>query len=128
MSQEVFDENRQQITTEVNTILAAKGKTRRRFRIIAIYEKATGDLVAEVFRTSLGPVVVSLAADAKSFVPNFEEVVGFRQDRTQRDIEPLTGDPRQPFFFSARERKHHFLWATHILDRFSPGDLLTFSS
>ena len=46
-------------------ILAAKGSTRRRFRIVAVYERDTGDLLAEAVHTGVGPVVVIHYADSR---------------------------------------------------------------
>ena len=54
MDQDTFE----RISGEVNTILAVKGITRQRFQISALYEEGSGELLAEVLRTTAGPVLV----------------------------------------------------------------------
>lgn len=56
---ETFEAQWSTIATEVRTILAAKGPTLRRFRIMAVYERSTDELVGQILRTTLGPVVVA---------------------------------------------------------------------
>lgn len=131
MSQEDYDANAELVATEVNAILGAKGKSRRRFRVTALYERASGDLVAEVLRTSLGPVVVSYGGDMNSVVPGpynpDQQLRGFRRDRGQRKIEPLTDDPKQVFILMGSSESH-FLFGVHIHARWHPGDALVFGA
>jgi hypothetical protein len=119
MSWDVFDKNRQTIARCVTKILAAKGDARRNFQFRTVYERKKpgepGELLAEVFRTALGPVVVMVDAEHGS---EAEHVAG-----TGRDTAPLTGDPRQRFLMKARSRSY-VVTAEHLLRRFYPDDML----
>jgi hypothetical protein len=117
MSHEVFDRNRSTVFTEIQIILAAKGKSRRRFRLMAVYEKKTGEMLAEVFRTSLGPAVVMTAADHGGVS---QHVAGIR-----RDIAPLTGEPNQQFVMKCRSRMYA-LNGAHFNNRSYPSGELVF--
>jgi hypothetical protein len=65
LSQEDFDRHWPAIAAEVRMMLAAKGRTRRRFRTVAVYERGTGDLLDEAVHTSVGPVVVLHYANSR---------------------------------------------------------------
>jgi hypothetical protein len=144
MSQDVFDQNWSTIAVEVNTILAAKGKTRKRFRIVAVYEKSSGELLAEVLRTSFGPVVVyragamghgSIRRDPGAELPSY--IIGTRQGRgaLKFDVQPFTGYANQYFMMTTRcpvpglegAKFHHVaISAQDIVTRNSVGGLFVF--
>ncbi|MDC8980513.1 hypothetical protein PR370_01870 [Mycobacterium marinum] len=110
MRQDVFDENWPTIATEVKTILATKGKTRKRFRIVAVYETINNELLIEVFRTSLGPVVAYRAGWNSGRWSWRQQgdlraaIMGVRQGRgdSKYDVQPLTGHPQQFFWVTSR--------------------------
>jgi hypothetical protein len=56
MSPETFDRNREEIRAAVLALIG-NPKSRRRFRLAALYEKSSGELLAELFTTVHGPVV-----------------------------------------------------------------------
>ncbi len=86
MSQQTFEENAVAIIAGVDALLV-KPKSRTRFRLAALYERDTGELLAEVFRTNYGPVVLVHNA------PTVDAIRG-------RAILPLNADQR--FGFAAR--------------------------
>jgi hypothetical protein len=119
MSREAFDANRADIDTQISTILATQGKTRRRFRLRAIYERRSSELVAELFATTHGPVLVMLDAEyggASRHVANDIRARG-------RDIAPLTGDPAQQFLVRARSRSY-LVTGAHLAGGTYPDNLL----
>jgi hypothetical protein len=120
MSWDVFNDNQPAITADVWTILAAKGKNRRRFRLDAVYEKATSVLVAEVLQTTCGPVVVMTDAEHGGASEHMDDI-----RRRGRDIAPLTGDPSEQFVIRAKSRSYVVMGA-HFNSRAYPGDLLVF--
>jgi hypothetical protein len=89
MSQDEFDQNCSAIASDVASILAAEAKSRRRFRLIAVHEKVSGHLLAEVFQTTRGPVVVTNDAEHNS-----RERI---RRGARRDLTPFTGEPEQVF-------------------------------
>jgi hypothetical protein len=125
MSWEMFKENESTIVAEVKMIMAVKGKSRKRFRIVALYEKSTGDLIAEVLRTSVGPVVVSRAVEPTLDPVNGAVVIpGFRLSQ-YHNIDPVTSDDQQ--FFSMKSRTIWYpLTGTWLRERRYPDDLLVF--
>jgi hypothetical protein len=128
MTDAVFDENWPTIATEVKTILGAKGKTRRDFRIVAVYERKTGELLAELLRTSLGPVVVFRAGQWGARASQKGEIrVGFRQSRGVNGlaVAPFTGIESQPYFVAGGIGQH-LVTGQHIMARAYPDDLLVF--
>ena len=117
MSDEVFRENASQIVAEVRTIRSAKGKTRRRFRIVAIYERSSGLLLGEVLRTSFGPVVVYRTAVMAPAACRDMALVGYRQDRTCPGLEPFTGHPSQFFSMVSTKGNHYPATGADIIAR-----------
>ena len=134
MSYELFHENEEKIVAEVRTILLAKGKTRRRFRILAIYEQSSDSLVGEVLRTSFGPVVAFRAAatsEEEEPAGGGAILIGFRQDRKHPAIAPFTGEQSQHFsILSTRAADgvtaHYPLTGADITARTYADDLLVF--
>ncbi|WP_142926686.1 hypothetical protein [Mycobacterium marinum] len=76
MDAETFNANRQAITAAVNLIMQ-QPESRTRFRLFAIYEAGTGELIAEVLRTSLGVVVVSQLDGEREVQPLNEATLEF---------------------------------------------------
>jgi hypothetical protein len=58
MSREEFNKNKRAILATINALMT-NPKSRRRFRILALYEETTGELLAEVFGTTHGLSTVS---------------------------------------------------------------------
>ncbi len=98
-----FSENKRAILAAVNAVIE-KPKSRKRFRLLAVYERETGELLAEVFGTVHGPVVVfrsgtvhrGVEGDQDKPDPRAEFV---RQDRGTANliVVPLAADPDQRF-------------------------------
>jgi hypothetical protein len=137
MSYEVFAENESQIVAEVSMIRSAKGKTRKRFRILAIYEQGSSSLLGEVLRTSFGPVVVYRTALGGESPPagDGNYLLGYRQGRKYPGIAPLTGNPDQYFSMVASKgtapaegskMAHYPVTGAWISARSYPDDLLVF--
>lgn len=143
MDLDVFNENWSAIAAEVRTIAAAKGKTRKRFRFLAVYETCGGELVAEVVRTSFGHVVVyrigaggtatwrDSDTEPRTLIPGLRHGGG----AMAFDIQPLVGNPQQPFVVTCRHplpgtdgRPFYTfpIWASSIIARTSPSELLAF--
>jgi hypothetical protein len=128
MTIEAFERNRSTIDIEVQTILAAKKQTRRRFRSVAMYEKSSGELLAEVFTTSVGPVIVYRAPVVEAGLR------GLRQDTKRRGIAPFTGSAGQWITLSSKGDGGRGLTfgssypvnGAHIITRNYPGDRIVF--
>jgi hypothetical protein len=118
MSNAVFETNRADIETQIRTILATKGKTRSRFRLRAVYEARTNDLVAELFRTTHGPVLVMVDAEHAGARRHLADVRAHG-----RDIAPFTGDPEQQFIMRARSRSY-VISGAHFASGAYPDNLL----
>lgn len=95
MSYKDFHEHQQPILAGLNALLD-NPRSRRRFRIFAVYDELTGELLAEVFRTTQGSVVVHRSYGRVSRAGN---AMFFRQGNDQDDmvVAPFTGDPVQRF-------------------------------
>jgi hypothetical protein len=95
MSREEFDENKQAILAAIDALMS-NPKSRRRFRALALFEKTTGELLAEVFDTAHGRVVVHRSYGSVSRAGNLPF---YRQGVDQNDwvVAPFTGDPVQRF-------------------------------
>lgn len=127
MSVEVFRANEAAIAVEVTTILTAKGKSRSRFRIVALYERETGDLLGEVFRTTHGPVLIYRGID---WDEPYDAVdghvnIGYRTPTNYTGLDPMTGDAGQAFQIRSHLRRYHLRgddFRTHTY----PGDLIIF--
>jgi hypothetical protein len=101
MSQETFDANEAVIRAGVQAIMR-NPKWRKSSRIFALHETHTGELLAEVFRTTYGPVIAHNSwgsIDRLSTV-----VVGAAQGRGKVElvVAPLTDDPDKRFPIMAR--------------------------
>ena len=101
MSQDVFDSNNEQIRIAVQLLLA-KPESRKKFQLAAVYEKSSGDLLAEVLPTALGPVVVYATSTMGNSLNQM--MIGPRQIRSGRRIDPLLSDPRVGQVFWAASR------------------------
>ncbi len=66
MNPKTFLLNHQEITTAV-TVLMNNSKSRKRFRILELHTARGGELIAEVFRTTYGPVIVYRATARTSW-------------------------------------------------------------
>ncbi len=102
MSQETFDENQQAIGAGIMA-LWANPRSRKLFRRAALYERQTGELIAEVFGTQYGPVVHYSASTSALKYMNGNEV---RQSRGAFVLDPLTGEPEQEFRAMSRSRHY----------------------
>jgi hypothetical protein len=96
MSPETFEENKAEILVSIN-LLFDNPKSRNRFRLIAVVDEASGELLAEVFNTQPhGSVVVHRGQGKVSRRGNYLFV---RQARGSDDliVAAFTGDPNQRF-------------------------------
>lgn len=127
MSYDTFTNNIDAIRTEVRTILGTTGNTRRRFRIVALYDKGTGDPLGEIVRTSFGPVLAYTGMDwSEPNEPiNGRRIVGFRRSRHLSSLEPITGSDDQFFQIKSRSTWLTLRWQ-HIRSRTSPGGLVAY--
>jgi hypothetical protein len=116
LDNESFRRNMKTILVEVNAILAVKGKSRRRFRVLEIYEEGSDELVAEVLRTTLGMVIVYRNHVGRT--PDGDFVL-YRQGSTPH-IAPLTGSPDQPVNIVSRARQY-VIMGNEILQAITGG-------
>jgi hypothetical protein len=84
MTRVEFDANWTDIAAQLRAMRASNA-SRRRFRVLAIYSEDSSELVCEVMRTSLGPVVC------------FDSPM-----RGRPTVEPLTDDNRQMFWLASQ--------------------------
>lgn len=93
MTEAEFDRHWPQIASDVRTIRAADNKSRNRFRVLALYEVKTAEMIAEVLHTHHGPVVVYRSHSHELS----RSAGGFKAFQRQNGltVEPLTGDPDQ---------------------------------
>jgi hypothetical protein len=104
MSQETFAKNNRAIRAGLAAVIS-NPKSRRRWRLLPVYEKDTGELLAEVFDTLYGPViwhrswgrVLSRTSHNTEFT---------RQGRSNVVVAPLTDDPDQRFRIVGRKGEH----------------------
>jgi hypothetical protein len=124
MSLDEFGQNEPAILADVCAILNGKTKIRKRLRIVAVYERSTGQLVAEVVHTSKGPVVVHRVAaiDTDSFPARRVDVRGFRREH---GIAPFTGEPDQQFAIKGNEAVY-VVTGRNFVTRTYPGGALVF--
>lgn len=101
MSREVFDENKQAILVDLNALMD-NPKSRRLFRLLAVYDKGSNQLLAEVFALTQGTLVVHRGRGHLSRVKGRASGVFVRQDRGDENliVAPLTDDPDQFFVIS----------------------------
>jgi hypothetical protein len=102
-----FSQNKPAIVAAVN-VLMGKPKSRKLFRLLAVYERETHELLAEVFGTAHGPVVVYRTGS----VHHSDEGVEFvRQDRGSANlvVAPLDNDPDQRFPLIAAGGQYVFM-------------------
>jgi hypothetical protein len=91
-----FSNNKAAILAGIN-VLMDNPKSRKRFRLLAVYARETGERLAEVFGIpNHGPVVVYRSGSRHH---GAEGVEGVRQDRGSANlvVAPLDNDPDQPF-------------------------------
>lgn len=102
-----FSQNRPAIFAAVNAVIE-KPKSRKRFRLLAVYERETGELLAEVFGTVHGPVVVFRSGSVHHGDEGAEFV---RQDRGTANliVVPLDADPDQRFQLIASGGQYVFM-------------------
>ena len=96
MSQETFDANKQPILAAIDALMD-NPKSRKRFRLLALYERSTGELLAEVFGTHHGPVVVYRSTGAVTRGRNHAPFARQGRGLAELIVAPLTGDPEQEF-------------------------------
>ena len=93
MLESTFEHSTPAIFAEVEHIVS-DGQSRKTCRLAGL-RTDRGEMVAEIIRTSLGPVVV-YRSDTGEFNTQDDSYRPWRQDR-RRVIGPLTGDPDQTF-------------------------------
>jgi hypothetical protein len=106
MSQETFTENRPAILVALQAVVN-NPKSRKRFRLLAVYERVTGELLAEVFGTIHGPVIIhrSWGTILSRSSHNTEFT---RQGRSNIVVAPLTDNPNQKFHIVAHNTRYTF--------------------
>ncbi|MGO9354119.1 MAG: hypothetical protein ACLP3C_26005 [Mycobacterium sp.] len=134
MSTAVFEQNEPAILADVCAILAGKTKIRKQLRLVAVYERSTGQLVAEVLRTTKGPVVVHRVAAIQTDLGRSAEVVSesgrpahvdIREFRREHGIAPLTGEPDQEFPIKGKSAVY-LVFGWNFIARTYPDDALVF--
>jgi hypothetical protein len=108
---ETFETEYSAIAIQVKAILSAKGKTRRRFRIVAVYEAATSEPVGEILRTTFGPVLVTRGADVdmtRKVDNGTATVVGFRLARGEHRLAiwPFTGAAHEMYELRSHSKRY----------------------
>ena len=111
MDGETFEKHWREIGLGLE-LLADHPKKRKAWRLLAVYEERTDQLVAEVMRTQYGPIVVMRIA-----VDDGAEKI--EQD-SKRNFEPLTGDPKQWWVMTTRHGRYR-LRADVIIDCLRTG-------
>jgi hypothetical protein len=96
MSLETFNENNADILAGIN-LLMTNPKSRKTFRLFELNEMATGELLAEVFQTTHGSVVVHRSSGRVSRRGKSDLFVRQGRDSDDLIVAPLTGDPDQRF-------------------------------
>ena len=97
MSQETFDKNWRAIRVGLHLAIS-NPKSRRSFRLLELYERDTSQLLAEVFGTLHGPVVIHWSwGTAMSRSRNNTEFRRKSRDGAGVLVAPLTDDPDQRF-------------------------------
>ena len=98
-----FGNNRPAILAAVNAVME-RPKSRKRFRLLAVYERETGELLAEVFGTVHGPVVVFRSGTVHRGVFGDQDKPDARAEFVRQDrgdanliVAPLDNDPDQRF-------------------------------
>lgn len=130
MSLDAFRANEATILADVCAILNGELKVRKRLRLCrgAVYERG-GDnrqLVAELLRTSKGPVVVyRRAAIEDSSNTGSETWVDIREFRREQAVAPFTGDPDQRFAVKG-ERAIYLVLGANFIARAYPERQLIF--
>ncbi|HSS24487.1 MAG TPA: hypothetical protein VLL82_08800 [Mycobacterium sp.] len=124
MSLAEFEQNEPAILADVCAILTGKTKIRKQLRLVAVYERSTGKLVAEVLRTTKGPVVVHRVAaiETESGCPPRVDIRGFRREH---GIAPLTGEPDQQFAIKGKSTVYIVI-GRNFIARTYPDDALVF--
>jgi hypothetical protein len=91
MNLRTFYENKPAILADIR-VLMDNPKSRKRFRLLAVYARETGEPLAEVFSTNHGPVVVFRSGSRHHGAEGVEFV---RQDRGSANlvVAPLDNDP-----------------------------------
>jgi plasmid stabilization system protein ParE len=137
MSPESFEQNTSAVVAQVRA-LVANPKSRKRFRIMTLYESNTNELLAEVFPTTYGLVVYHRERGRVSRARNSAT---HRHDDSW--IAPLTGDPEERFriavprsaaeieitgadiarWLAAPKARHAISWLDHLRQpRDPPGE------
>lgn len=126
MSLAEFEQNEPVILADVCAILNGKAKIRKKLRLPggAVYERSTDQLVAQVLRTTKGPVVVHRVAaiQTESGRPARVDIRGFRREH---GIAPLTGEPDQQFAIKGKSAVY-IVYGRNFIARTYPGDALVF--
>jgi hypothetical protein len=107
MNFRTFSENKQEILAALNVIMD-NPKSRNRFRLLAVYVRETGELLAEVFKTNLGPLLVGRSGTIHST----GDVEFVRQDRGSANlvVGPLDSDPDGAWRFIGSSGGQVTLW------------------
>jgi len=119
MSYNTFDENREQIETDVRLLLSDP-KRRKLSRLAVLYENSTNELLAEVLSTDFGPVVVFWTsigrwANQKPRESGQGEPLHLRQYRKKRSVAPLAAESDQVFFVMSRSNTLYSVWASDFV-------------
>ena len=96
MTLNVFHTHKRDILAGLNA-LTARPKSRKEFRMLAVYSRETNERLAEVFSTTHGPVVVFRSGTVRD--PDAQGGGFVRQERGDADlfVQPLDNDPDQRF-------------------------------
>lgn len=119
ISREEYERHQSAIDTDVRLILSLKGKSRRRFRGAAVYDRATGDLLAESVRTTFGTVVVVHYAGGYRTHPLTGPDDWFH-------LNTRSGQPALRFFAAAGDAGPYWVRGHHFITNTSPNRALVF--
>ncbi len=99
MNIRTFVDNKQAILAAINALMV-RPKSRKQFRLLSVYVRETGELLAEVYDTTHGPVVVCRSGSTYTGAEGTEFV---RQDRGGANlvVVPMDNDPDQRFLLVA---------------------------
>ena len=127
MTAEDFRRHDATVLADVCAILDGTTKIRKRLRLPdgAVYERDSGRLVAEILRTTVGPVVYHRFAAIEGSDLEQPERTDLRTFRREHAVAPLTGDPAQTFMLKG-DQAVYVMFGANIAARSYPGNTLVF--
>ena len=109
---ETFEAKWSTIAIASRTIRGAKGKTRRQFRLMEVYETASGELVGEILPTTCGPVVLAWGAEldmTRSAHGGITYDYRLARGVDRWALQPFTGDAQELYWLRSHSKRYTLL-------------------